>query len=213
MRIRTIKPEFFLHDAIFEAEKSTGLPIRIAYIGLWCASDRYGRFAWEPRRLGAVILPYDGVDFSSVLAALEDGGWVVRYEVDGKSYGEIPSFSRHQVINNREKSSGIPPRSDSSSRVPHACPTRAQRDTEIVVTRHDNPDHASRQSRPRVTTIPTTREGNAQVEGKGREGNMEGERKKTASPVTPRATTAPDTLPPAVVPPGWLSKAERRAKR
>lgn len=62
MRIRTIKPEFFNHEAIFELEKSTKLPLRLAYIGLWCAADREGRFKWEPRRLGVQIMPYDGVD-------------------------------------------------------------------------------------------------------------------------------------------------------
>lgn len=33
-RIRTIKPEFFLHDELFELEKETGLPVRLTFIGL-----------------------------------------------------------------------------------------------------------------------------------------------------------------------------------
>ena len=69
MRIRTVKPEFFTHEGLFELEKETGLPIRVAFAGLWCAADREGRFKWEPRRLGVQILPYDQVDFSRVLDA------------------------------------------------------------------------------------------------------------------------------------------------
>lgn len=97
MRIRTIKPEFFLHDGLFDLEHETSLPIRVAFVGLWCAADREGRFRWEPRRLGATILPYDGVDFSRVLDALATRGFVVRYASDGSEFGCIPTFSRHQV--------------------------------------------------------------------------------------------------------------------
>lgn len=117
-----MKPEFFLHDKIFDLESSTGLPCRIAYVGLWCAADRLGRFKWEPRRLGASILPYDSVDFSAVLDALELAGFVERHEVGGAVYGRIPSFEKHQVINNRERQSDIPQLSESTraQRVPHA---------------------------------------------------------------------------------------------
>lgn len=108
MRIRTIKPEFFLHEGLYAAEKETGLPLRISFIGLWCASDREGRFKWEPRKLGVQILPYDLVDFSRVLDALMTRGFVWRYRVDDACYGAIPSFTKHQVINNREKASELP---------------------------------------------------------------------------------------------------------
>lgn len=108
MRIRTIKPEFFVHEALYVAEDETKLPVRLAFAGLWCAADREGRFKWEPRRLGVQILPYDGIDFSRVLDALTTRGFVVRYAVKGVSYGLIPSFLKHQVINNRERPSELP---------------------------------------------------------------------------------------------------------
>ena len=107
MRIRTIKPEFFTHDGIFEAEEETGLPLRLAYIGLWCAADREGRFRWEPRRLRVQILPYDDVDFGDILHALVGIGCVQRYGERGE-YGNIPSFLKHQCINQREAASKIP---------------------------------------------------------------------------------------------------------
>lgn len=108
MRIRTIKPEFFLHEGLFEAEKETKLPLRIAFAGMWCAADREGRFKWEPRKLGIQILPYDGIDFSRVLDALATRGFIVRYACSTGDCGVIPSFPRHQVINNRERDSELP---------------------------------------------------------------------------------------------------------
>jgi hypothetical protein len=68
-RIRTIKPEFFRHADLYEAEKETGLPLRLAFAGLWTAADREGRFKWRPRELKLDCLPHDDVDFSRVLDA------------------------------------------------------------------------------------------------------------------------------------------------
>ena len=108
MRIRTVKPEFFVHAEIADLERETGLPIRLAFIGLWCAADRDGRFKWDARRLGVQILPYDAVDFEAIMEALASHGFIEKYEVDGRTYGWVPSFSRHQVINNREPDSSLP---------------------------------------------------------------------------------------------------------
>ena len=69
-RIRTIKPEFFRHAGLFDLEQETGLPLRVAFAGLWTAADREGRFAWKPRELKLDCLPFDLVDFSRVLDAL-----------------------------------------------------------------------------------------------------------------------------------------------
>lgn len=107
-RIRTIKPEFFLHDILFDLEKETGLPLRLAYIGLWTQCDREGRFKWRPLRLKVAVLPYDDVDMSRVLDALITRGFVVKYNIAGVEYGVIPSFKKHQVINNRESESDLP---------------------------------------------------------------------------------------------------------
>ena len=108
MRIRTIKPEFYTHEELFEAEMAEKLPLRVAFSGLWCAADRCGRFKWEPRRLGILILPYDNIDFSRVLHALSTRGFIVRYRVGDAWFGAIPTWNKHQVINNRERPSEIP---------------------------------------------------------------------------------------------------------
>jgi hypothetical protein len=80
----------------------------LAFIGLWCACDREGRFKWDARRLGVQILPYDNIDFEIILDILHENSFIEKYEVDGKTYGCVPSFHRHQVINNREQESYLP---------------------------------------------------------------------------------------------------------
>jgi hypothetical protein len=164
MRIRTVKPELFLHDGLFDLERETGLPIRLAFIGLWCAADREGRFRWQPRRLKALILPYDDVDFSRVLDALATRGFVVRYASGRDELGWIPGFSRHQVINNREKASELPtpPIVDANQSVIETS-TRERRVNDACGTRHDL----------------------AQAEGKGKEGNKEYGREQDTHPSPP----------------------------
>jgi hypothetical protein len=120
MRIRTIKPEFFNHEGIYEAEKEFKLPLRVAFIGLWCAADREGRFRVEPRRLGIQILPYDNVDFSRVLHALSTRGFVVIYRVDDVCFGCIPGFQKHQIVNNRESFSSIPSHESENASFPNS---------------------------------------------------------------------------------------------
>lgn len=159
MRIRTIKPEFFLHSDLWDLEQECGLPVRLAFIGLWCAADRRGRFKWRPRELKAQILPHDDVDFSRVLHALTTRGFVVRYASGAGEFGWIPSFERHQVINNRESESILPsPSTDDTS-------TRAPRVPDACATRHDLD----------------------QGEGKGREGNKEGKEYVAPAPYSARA--------------------------
>jgi hypothetical protein len=142
-RIRTIKPEFFRHFELFIAEQEEGLPLRVAYAGLWTVADREGRFKWRPEILKLDILPFDNIDFSRVLHALATRGFIVRYEAESKIYGFIPTFRQHQIINHRESKSILPDpekcknseknsRTKSNSlstrapRVNHASTTRAQ---------------------------------------------------------------------------------------
>ena len=156
-RIRTVKPELFRHEDLFELEHETGLPVRLAFIGMFTVADREGRFKWRPRELKLDVLPYDNVDFSRVLDALSTRGFIEKYSVDGVDYGIIPTFIDHQVINNRESQSNLPPKPEKSE------------DPE-------NPPPPTRQ--PRVNDASTSRHDLAQGEGKGREGNMEGEEER-----------------------------------
>jgi hypothetical protein len=67
------------------------------------------------RTLKSTVLPFDDVDFSRVLDALATRGFILRYECDGEEYGVIPTFCRHQAINNRESPSELPPAPEASS--------------------------------------------------------------------------------------------------
>lgn len=118
-RIRTIKPEFFLHEELYDSEAATGLPLRLAFAGLWTQADREGRFVWRPRKLKTQILPYDDIDFDLVLDALHRFGFIAKYTVDGEAFGYIPSWSNHQTVNVREPESKIPaPQDDMPSTIP-----------------------------------------------------------------------------------------------
>ena len=116
-RIRTIKPEFFTSEDIVSMSPLA----RLFYIALWCEADREGRLEWKPRTLKLRYLPGDDCDISELADELIGSGLIELYEVDGKVYAEIPSFKKHQIINNRESESQIP------SRVEHASGTRQAR--------------------------------------------------------------------------------------
>lgn len=152
-RIRTIKPEFFLHEDLFDAEKQTGLPLRLAFIGMWTCCDKEGRFEWRPRPLKSLVMPYDDVDFSRVLDALASRGFIVKYSSGGREYGAIPSWHKHQVVNNRE----------TESKLPIPCHIV---DVEEELTRAARVDHATAER-----TSGTGKEGEG--EGKGTEERAE----------------------------------------
>lgn len=156
-RIRTIKPGFFKHEELFDAELETGLPLRLAFAGLWTVCDREGRFKWRPRAIKTDVLPYDDLDFSRVLDALATRHFVLRYTVEGVDYGFVPGFSRHQAINGRESESEIPP------------PPQGL----------ENDMRSTRQ--PRVDDASATRHDPARGEGKGREGEEEGKESSSSS--------------------------------
>lgn len=128
-RARTLHPSMFLDVTLAEAERLTGLPLRVAYLGLHTCADREGRFPWDPKALKALVLPYDDdVDFDRVLEALKTCGVIVHYSIgldasasrghasDGTSgVGALISWGFTQTINNRERASVLPGPKDSGS--------------------------------------------------------------------------------------------------
>lgn len=107
-RIRTVKPEFFKHYELFQLEQESGLPLRLAFQGLWIVADREGRFKWRPQQIKIDTLPYDQVDMGLILDQLEGGGFIRKYTISGKDYGFIPSWDYHQRPNRDEPASEIP---------------------------------------------------------------------------------------------------------
>lgn len=113
-RIRTIKPEFFTDSKVL---KLTPLA-RLFYVSLWCEADKLGRLKWDPETLKYRYLPADKAKVEDLAEELVRAKLIRLYEVDGQIYADIPGFVKHQVINNRESESCLPPYSDD------ACVTR-----------------------------------------------------------------------------------------
>lgn len=102
-RIRTIKPEFFRHEGLQDLEaENPGSCVMLVFAGLWGHCDKAGRFEWKPRMLKLDILPFIEFDMGGTLALLCEAGFLRKYEIDGKQYGEIYSFEKHQRINGKE---------------------------------------------------------------------------------------------------------------
>lgn len=99
MRIRTIKPEFFKHDGLASLPPLT----RLLFIGLWGMADCRGRLGDRPSRIKVEVLPYEqDYDIETGLSELANGGFVLRYEVDGQRVLQISNFSKHQRLSGRE---------------------------------------------------------------------------------------------------------------
>jgi len=143
--------------------------MRVAFAGLFTACDREGRFEWLPKTLKLDCLPHDELDFSRVLDALFTRGFISKYTSENKIYGFIPSWSKHQVINNKESASKIPSPHEELSQI-------------WVPTREARVKHAS-----------TTRADLFQGEGKGREWEGKGREGEKHSPVEPQKKITPST--------------------
>ncbi len=107
-RKRLISPSFFKHYELYQAEVESGLPLRVAFAGLWTVTDRDKRFRWKGD-IKTDILPYDPADILKVLDALEHYGFVKSYVVAGRKYGFIPTFHRYQTFHHTERHSSLPP--------------------------------------------------------------------------------------------------------
>jgi hypothetical protein len=99
--IRHVKPEYFVHDGVNDMTVNA----RLAEVGTWTCCDKYGRFEWLPRALKRLVMPYDNVDFESLMLEWVNHGFAERYEIDGQQYGRFLNWDKHQGINLREKQS------------------------------------------------------------------------------------------------------------
>jgi hypothetical protein len=102
-RIRTIKPDLLRHEALQTLEQNNpGSSVILVFIGLLTACDRLGHFPWEPRQLKLDIFPFLSFDMGKTLALLRENSFILQYEVGGKLFGEIPTFTKHQRISGKE---------------------------------------------------------------------------------------------------------------
>lgn len=106
-RIRTIKPEFFNS---FDIASLTPIS-RLFYAYLWTESDRDGLLEWKPNNFRMRFFPNDQYDIKELESELIAAKLIILHE----DVCEIPAFTKHQVINNRETESVL------RSRVKDAC--------------------------------------------------------------------------------------------
>lgn len=104
MRARNIKPGFYRSDELAECSFAA----RLLAPGLWMMADRQGRLEDRPKKIKGEVLPYDAIDIIPLLDELEKNNHIMRYEVDGKKYIQILTFSEHQNPHYSEKDSSIP---------------------------------------------------------------------------------------------------------
>ena len=97
-RIRTIKPDFFLHDELAELTPLN----RLLFIGMWTLADCEGRLEDRPKRIRAQLHPYDDGDTDAMLQSLHDRNFITRYSVGGVGYIEINNFKKHQRLSGKE---------------------------------------------------------------------------------------------------------------
>jgi len=105
MRIRSIKPQFFLDSKILDLPPLA----RLLFIGLWCCADREGRMHYDPRELRRQVLPDETQSvFDEMFGALTASNLIRLYAVENSSYVDIPHFLAHQVPYHKEQPSVIP---------------------------------------------------------------------------------------------------------
>lgn len=93
-RIRNVKPELFRHEILNEL----GPLAMIVFVGLMTQADKNGVFLISPKQLKLDILPFHDYDLVKVLTDLENAGMFERFSHDGKEYGFIASFPKHQTF-------------------------------------------------------------------------------------------------------------------
>jgi hypothetical protein len=116
-RSRNIKPGFFSNDELAELPALT----RLLFIALWTIVDRDGRIEDRPKKIKAEALPYDDVDVDSMLQALHERGFVLRYTVAGIKCLQVVNWSKHQNPHVKEQASTIPA-PDKSDASPEQAP-------------------------------------------------------------------------------------------
>lgn len=117
MRQRNLSPRFFSDEDLVDLPHTT----RLLFAGLWCLSDRAGRFHDRPRRI-RVELHLGDVDVDEALSQLEACDKIVRYEVDGARYGFVCGFAKNQHVHPNESPSTLPPPPQTSIGAPIGSP-------------------------------------------------------------------------------------------
>lgn len=103
-RSRNIKPGFFTNDELAECSPYA----RLLFAGLWTIADKEGRLDDRPKKIKALVLPFDTVDCDELLTQLHAKNFITRYSVEGSDYIQINNWKKHQNPHCKESASDIP---------------------------------------------------------------------------------------------------------
>ena len=107
MRIRTIKPEFWQDEEMSELNPETAL----LAIGLLNYSDDFGWFKFHPKLIQTSIFPLreTSLNIHVMLTELSNMKYIeIFHGTDGKKYGQVSNFSKHQKVNRPSQSKILP---------------------------------------------------------------------------------------------------------
>lgn len=90
-------------------EKVGAVPFgaRLLFQSIWTQSDLRGVFEYSAKQLRVCTFPFDedvgSAQVQKWLDRLEEIGLIARFEADGKSWGYVRKWEKHQTISGREK--------------------------------------------------------------------------------------------------------------
>ncbi len=104
-RARNIKYEFFTNEKLAELP----FEVRLLFIGLWTLADKEGRLEERPKKIKALLFPYDdNINVMEMLQKLHEYNFITRYPINEDIYIQINNFKKHQNPHKNEKDSILP---------------------------------------------------------------------------------------------------------
>ena len=159
-RIRTIKPEFWSSPDTAQASPLA----RLTYIAMWNWADDYGRGTLNLKELEGFIFPNDNIEeltqtyentkqgssehFRRIVKEVIGSFGLTIYEVERRTYYEIPSWNEHQ-------------RTERKAKTKHPAPEQGKITTDQWI------DGTSEHFRRTSKEVPTHTQGNSGI-GKGK---------------------------------------------
>lgn len=96
-RIRTIKPEFWTSEQVMSVSRDA----RLLFIGMWNFADDGGNQQANTKTIKAQVFPYDDLpeaNINELIGELLGVGLLETYEADCRWYWNIPTWKKHQRI-------------------------------------------------------------------------------------------------------------------
>src|SRR5215207_726572 len=104
-RIRSVHPALFTDESFVSLSDSA----QIFWVGLWCEADDQGVFEWKPLTLKMRIRPAATYDIEPIMGELEVANCIKPFEFDGRRFGVIRNFAKHQRPKSPKDVHPLPP--------------------------------------------------------------------------------------------------------